>query len=160
MPSHRARDRSRGTRPVGAARAPPRRRTTKRCATDHHVGVTHNVAYAPALLPAPFGIVPGAVVYSVNLGLKYVPPVLEAPPTVYRYPNGDNGCSYHFDYPRQAEEDRQDYLGLITSFPTNWGDLGAPSVYHVNTDVRVSVLEPDGSEIGPGPVSLPVGTTG
>ena len=124
------------------------------------LGVTHNVAYAPALLPAPFGIVPGAVVYAVNLGLKHVPPVLEAPPTVYRYPNTGDGCAYHFNYPRQSEEDRQDYLGLITSFPTDWGDLGAPQVFHVNTDVRVSVLKPDGHPIGPGTVSLAVGANG
>ncbi|MEO1574376.1 MAG: hypothetical protein AAFU65_05380, partial [Pseudomonadota bacterium] len=121
------------------------------------IGVAHNLNYAPALLPPPFGIVPGSIVYSTNLGLKYVPPVIEPPQDVAFEPESLLDCSYTFFFPREKDNDRQDYLGLITQFEDNYGPLGSPSVYHVNTDVRVNVLGPDGGTWDQEFVTLPVG---
>lgn len=119
------------------------------------LGATHNAAYFPALLPPPAGLPFGATAYSTNLSLKHLPPLLEPPADRLVYPNSVDRCSYTFIHPRAPEEERKDYLGLVTEFPGDWGELGAPDVFHVNTDVRVSVLY-DGAPIS-GAVTLPVG---
>lgn len=120
------------------------------------IGVIHNVAYPSALLPPPAGIVPGSTVYATNLGLKYIPPVLEAPASVAVAPNSVDGCQFVFTHPRAAQEERQDYLGLITSFPSQWGVLGKPDVFHFNTDVRVSAVLDD-RQLVRGSMSVPAG---
>ena len=121
-------------------------------------GDTHNAAYFPALAPPPFGIPPGATAYSTNLSLKHLPPVLEAPADIVVMPNSADQCTYTFIHPRKPEEDRKDYLGLITRFPTEWGELGRPEVFHINTDVRVSVRR--GGQPISGTVTLPSGHNG
>ncbi|MEM6640035.1 MAG: Ig-like domain-containing protein [Pseudomonadota bacterium] len=121
------------------------------------IGVVHNANYAPALLPPPFGIVPGAVVYSTNLGLKYVPPVIEPHGDVAFEPNSMLDCGFTFHFPRERDNDRQDYLGLITAFEGDYGLLGSPNVFHVNSDVRVNVLGSDGEIWDDEFITLPVG---
>lgn len=121
------------------------------------LGVTHNVAYPSALLPPPVGIVPGSIAYSTNLGLKYLPPVVVAPPAIAVAPNSTDGCTHTFFYPRRLQETRKDYLGLITEeLPNDFGMLGRPSVFHFNTDVRVSARLAD-QNLQAGNVTLPAG---
>lgn len=56
--------------------------------TAHSIlGNAHRAAYIPSFAPLPFGLAPGAVAYASNLGLKYLPPVLEAPTRVEKFPN-------------------------------------------------------------------------
>ena len=123
------------------------------------LGVAHNVAFPPSLSPEPISsIVGGSTTYSTNLGLKYVPPVLQAPGTVGALPNTADGCGYTFTINGPAAKTRQDYLGLLTSYEDDfdWSAfLGKPSVYHVNTDVLVSLSR--GEATLEGTVTLPVG---
>ena len=124
------------------------------------LGVAHNIAFPPSLAPIPgSALVFGNTTYATNLGLKYVPPVVMPPPTVGAEPNTADGCGYTFTLQGAAAKTRQDYLGLLTDLEDGFvwnGFLNSPEVYHVNTDVEVSVFA--GSSPLSGTVTLPVGS--
>lgn len=124
------------------------------------IGAAHNLAFGPSLSPEPISaIVGGSTTYATNFGLKYIPPVLLAPGTVGRLPNTADGCGYIFTITGDAVKTRQDFLGIAQSYDDDfeWTDfLGSPDVYHVNTDVDVSMYFGD-NELS-GNVTLPVGS--
>lgn len=124
------------------------------------LGAAHNLAFAPSFSPDPIvGLNAGNATYASNLGLKYVPPVLEAPSRVGYRPNSTDDCSYTFTISGSGTKQRKDYLGLITNYEDDfeWSSrLGSPQVFHANTDVAVSVYQ--GSEALSGTVTLPVGS--
>jgi len=128
------------------------------------MGVAHNVAFPVSLSPEPISaFAAGATAYSFNLGLKYTPPVLVAPGTVGAFPNTADGCGYVLTINGEPAKTRQDFLGLLQSFDDDflWSEfLGAPDVYHVNTDVAVSVHRGGEGDAGrlDGSVTLPVGS--
>lgn len=124
------------------------------------IGVVHNLAFVPSLSPEPVSsIVGGSTTYATNLGLKYVPPVLRPPAARAHIPNSADQCSFVFAINGDAVKTRQDYLGLLQSFEDDfdWSSaLGQPEIYHVNTDVDVSVFR--GDERLSGTVSVPIGS--
>ncbi|MEM7283182.1 MAG: hypothetical protein AAF438_16315, partial [Pseudomonadota bacterium] len=103
------------------------------------LGVAHNVAYPSSFFPLPIGLAPGAVTYATNLGLKYVPPVLEQPTERYRLPNTPDQCGYVLSHDRPSQQLYQDYLHLLINFDNDFGELGRPNVEHWNTDVQVDL---------------------
>ncbi len=125
------------------------------------LGVAHNLAFGPSLSPEPVSaIVGGSTTYATNLGLKYVPPVIRAPDTVGVEPTSTDQCSYTFTINGEAEKTRQDLLGLITQADDDlnfYDAFGTPGVYHVNTDVQVSLHLGDDLTPLDGTVTLPVG---
>ena len=125
------------------------------------LGVAHNLAFGPSLSPEPVSaIVGGSTTYATNLGLKYVPPVIEAPETVGVEPTSTDQCSYTFTINGDPEKTRQDLLGLITQADDDlnfYDAFGIPGVYHVNTDVKVSLHLGDDLTPLDGTVTLPVG---
>ena len=120
------------------------------------LGVAHNVAYPSSFLPLPFGLAPGAVTYGTNLGLKYVPPVLEAPATVNRFPTTPDECGYVLSHDRPSQQLYQDYLHILINFDNDFGELGRPTVEHWNTDAQVD-LSYRGAPFDPNVYVLPSG---
>ncbi|GAB4201302.1 MAG: hypothetical protein Tsb002_37850 [Wenzhouxiangellaceae bacterium] len=113
------------------------------------------VAFGIGLVPNPpwdytLGQVPA---YAANLGLKFCPAVLDAPPDVAVTPNIDTAdgadCAYDFSQPVIAGG-REDFMGVPYQFLGNWGftatpdsrAFGTPSVFHYNTPVEVRMLLP------------------
>ena len=94
---------------------------------------------------APFDLVsrPGeAIEFGVNLGLKAIPPAFVERPT-REVPDGSS--RYREFSPPQVQGEYENWFGFwdITPLPTDWGDLGAPYVWHSNTGVKVTALIPD-----------------
>ncbi len=123
------------------------------------LGVVHNIAYPPSMLPEPItSLIAGTVTYTTNFGLKYIPPVLIAPGTVGALPNSADGCSFDFTINGGVEKTRQDFLGVLQSYDDSfvWNNfLGTPGVFHVNTDVRVGLYQ--GNTLLGNDVSIPMG---
>ncbi|TVQ36357.1 MAG: HYR domain-containing protein [Wenzhouxiangella sp.] len=113
------------------------------------------VAFAIGLVPNPpwdylLGQVPA---WAANLGLKFCPPVLDAPPDLEVMPNVDTdagaSCAYDFSQPIIAGT-REDFLGVPYNSLGNWTftatassrGLGTPGVFHYNTGVDVRLILP------------------
>ncbi len=93
------------------------------------------------LIPAePVGRVGEVLEYATNLSLKALAPVFVPPPDRQLYPNTSDGCYRDFTLP-QAQGKYHNWFGVwnITPLPSNWGDLGTPSLFHSNTAVDVDV---------------------
>jgi hypothetical protein len=110
------------------------------------LGGTHNFGWGLGWAPGPWGIGGGLIAYEANLGLKAVPPVLEAPPRQAWDPNVD-GCFYDLSVTHDAVETFEDYLGFGPPFrpgqpglEADWGELGTPTVFHFNTSVAVETF--------------------
>jgi hypothetical protein len=106
-----------------------------------------------------------AIEFATNLGLKAIAPVFAPPGDRQLNPNTPDGCYRNFWLP-QLQGDYENWFGFwdIIPLPTNWGDLGAPAVWHSNTGVKVSVAIPgdvtndtDIDPINGESVSLPAG---
>jgi len=112
-------------------------------------------AFGIGLVPNPpwdylLGQVPA---YAANLGLKFCPPVLNAPPDFDVVPNVDTAdgaaCGYEFSQPVIAGG-REDFMGVPYKFLGNWGftatsdsrAFGTPSMFHYNTPVEVRMVLP------------------
>ncbi|HKL49841.1 MAG TPA: Ig-like domain-containing protein, partial [Wenzhouxiangellaceae bacterium] len=112
-------------------------------------------AFGFGLVPNPpwdylLGQVPA---WAANLGLKFCPPVLEAPGDFEVAPNVDTddgaSCAYDFSQPIIAGG-REDFMGVPYKFLGNWTftetpssrGLGTPGVFHYNTPVEVRMLLP------------------
>ena len=125
------------------------------------LSVPFAVAFGIGLVPNPpwdylLGQVPA---YAANLGLKFCPPVLEAPDARGVHPNvnTDDGlsCAYDFSQPIIAGT-RSDFMGLPLKVLGDWTftssndsiGLGTPSVFHYNTDANVRLLLPGESPPG------------
>ena len=111
----------------------------------------HNAALPVSLFAPPLpAAVSDGVVFSANLGLKFVPAPLSAPGDVARAPNSQDKCSFDFALPQSAYL-YTDLFGLIklgggnllTGLPNDWGVLGAPSVAHANSEVLLTVQGPN-----------------
>jgi len=135
---------------------------------------SHNVSWGAAWSPDPvFGLAAGSVAYNLNIGLKLTRPVLQAPADRAVLPNSGDGCSYRLGYGHNVDEVYTDYLGLGPAFDpgaprldASWGELGQPTVYHGNSDVRVRTTL-NGAPFGlpgtandSGEVLLPIGRHG
>ncbi len=113
------------------------------------------ITFGIGLVPNPpwdylLGQVPA---YAANLGLKFCPPVLDAPADINVYPNVDTDagvdCAYAFTQPI-IEGTRSDFMGLPLKILGHWGfnatsesrAFGTPSAFHYNTDVRVRMFLP------------------
>ncbi|MGB0513273.1 MAG: hypothetical protein ACPGJE_00365, partial [Wenzhouxiangellaceae bacterium] len=113
------------------------------------------VAFGIGLVPNPpwdylLGQVPA---YAANLGLKFCPPVLDAPTDFDVVPNVDTAegaaCAYEFSQPIIAGG-REDFMGVPYRFLGDWGftatpasrAFGTPGVFHYNTPVEVRMVLP------------------
>jgi hypothetical protein len=106
---------------------------------------THNFAVGAGLTSSgPLGTAVELTEFAANLGLKALPPVLEIPGDITRFPDrlADNSfaCDYSLFLP-QASADYEDLLGFgaIRTLPENWGVLGSPSVEHKHSGVKLSI---------------------
>ena len=134
----------------------------------------HNLSWGAAWSPDPvLGPAAGSVAYNLNIGLKLARPVLQAPPDRGVLPNSGDGCSYRLEYEHNVDEVYTDYLGLGPAFDpgaprldASWGELGQPTVFHANSDVRVRTTLDGapfglpGTSGGLGVVALPIGRHG
>ncbi len=107
------------------------------------MGAAHNFAFPISLSPEPISAyAAGSTAYSTNLGLKYTPPIIEAPGVVGAFPNTADGCGYTLTINGAAQKTRQDFLAILQDYEDDfvWSSfLGSPQVMHWNTDVGVSV---------------------
>ena len=122
-------------------------------AVQEILGVSHNVAYPGSFLPLPLGLIPGATAYGTNLGLKFVPPVLEDPADVSKMPNTADSCGYILNHQRPATQLYQDFLHLLINFDGDYGEFGNVNVEHWNTDVEVT-LKYENQPLDPGVYTL------
>lgn len=120
-------------------------------ATAYSVNFAADVTTLPPV-DIPFSV--GA--YLANLNLKYCPPQIVAPPTVYLRPDStaatsddpektdpqtqDPAC-YATVHQNTTEEEYENFLGVPLKME-NWGELGTPTLYHFNTNVGVRILGP------------------
>jgi len=106
----------------------------------------------------PFDIPFAYLAYVANLTLKYCAPVLNQPQDLAVDPNSDAGCSATFDQPGR-EADMGNTLGVPTpiGWRFNWGDLGTPGTYHINSTSRVSIVASSGEDLGNDLLKFPVG---
>jgi hypothetical protein len=115
------------------------------------IGV-HNAALPLSFFPDPFvGMPAGAVTLSTNIGLKYVPPVLQIPNGWAANPNTPDQCHFRTRLP-QSVSNYSNLLGLVNTrnAASNWGAFsqsGSVSVAHANTDV-VLTLQGEGIQSG------------
>lgn len=120
------------------------------------LGGVYAATFGVGLVPNPpwdylLGQVPA---YAANLGLKFCPPVLDAPADLDVYPNiatadGPN-CAYTFTQPI-VEASRADFMGIPLRILGHWTfnatpiskGFGTPSAFHYNTEVAVRMILPD-----------------
>lgn len=111
---------------------------------------THNAATPVSLFGDPLSsVIAEGVVFSSNLGLKFVPAVLDQPPDRRLQPNSADRCSYDFTLPQSAHL-FSDLFGLVktsggnllTGVPEDWGALGTPTIAHANSEVLLTVIGP------------------
>lgn len=101
------------------------------------LGVAHNIAFGAALVPG-VGAAANRTAYLSNLALKFCPPVFAAPPDrTIRVPAGT--CEVAFAQPRMQYA-YENALGVAYNYESDWGELGAPFLFHHNTEVDVMLL--------------------
>ncbi len=85
----------------------------------------------------------GALEWETNLMLKFVPPVLEAPPHRIDSASGAvfpnvGSCKHRASVPRSGAKYASVYgLEFFPEDDSDWGILGAPTVFHGQSDVEV-----------------------
>ena len=92
--------------------------------------------------PPPSDSIGEWLTYAANLNLKFCPPQIEAPASIYGVePDADNQCVRTFQQPTTTAE-YSNIMGIpnILTFPSDWGQLGTPKVYHFNTGVQVDLI--------------------
>lgn len=109
------------------------------------IGGTHLGATISALLPEPtVAFASEVVAYGSALSLKAFSASLVEPGDRIRSPNSDDLCTFDFELP-QGEAIYSNIFGFqnpLDPFPTDWGELGAPQLFHFNTEVGVSIHNP------------------
>ncbi len=130
----------------------------------------HNPAFVASLLGAPpFSVIAEFVAFSANITQKNLPARFEDPPDQNLQPNFLNDCFRKFTLP-QSRFVFSDLFGLIPvsavtsggnffyGVPTDWGDLGTPSVFHQNSEVMITANHPlIGVELDSQDIVLPAG---
>ncbi len=118
----------------------------------------HQIALPAGIVtPPPFDKPAELTEYATNIGLKFVPTVIDAPPTVvvrpnvpdpstgelcsFRYPRAEHGLDPVFDF--------EDIFGFTLELPNDWGRLddgdtfmsnaSPPGFYHYSTGAYVTV---------------------
>ncbi|MFK8030042.1 MAG: FG-GAP-like repeat-containing protein [Gammaproteobacteria bacterium] len=102
---------------------------------------TIQVSEVTGLAPAPLGPVGEASVLAANIGLKGLAPVFEAPADIEVLPDSFDSCSYNLDITQQTGHFENWYaFWNIRTLDQNWGELGIPTVNHVDTGVEVELV--------------------
>ncbi len=144
---------------------------------------THTALVVPLDVAVVAGLVPFAPVsrpaeiaeFSLNIGLKAVPPALYIPDNKTFSPNSGDSCLREFSIPNAVSDPGAyaytDWFGFwsiqnIATGANDWGDLAdvdargrvqAPRVKHANTSVNLSVDFSADRDSSPGGVALPEG---
>ncbi len=108
-----------------------------------------------ALLPEPtVAFVSEVVGYGAGLSLKFLPASLLPPSDRARLPDSNDQCTFDLNLP-QGEAIYSNIFGLqnpLSPFPTDWGELGRPDIFHYETEVILSLHNP---YLRPGEFSRP-----
>ena len=106
------------------------------------IGGTHLGGTLGALIPEPtVAFVNETIAYASHVTLKFMPASFIEPSDVSEYPNSSDQCTFDFTLP-QGEAVYSNIFGLqnpLNPFVNDWGALGAPSIFHFNTEVGISV---------------------
>ncbi|XOV85676.1 MAG: Ig-like domain-containing protein [bacterium] len=109
------------------------------------LGGAHLGGTLTALIPEPFTAFAGeTIAYGTGLALKGFPASFIEPSDRSFAPTSSDQCTYDFELP-QGEAMYSTIYGIpnpLSPFPSDWGPLGAPQVFHFNTEVGVSVHNP------------------
>lgn len=109
------------------------------------LGGAHLGGTLVALIPEPFVAFSGeTIAYATGLSLKGSPASFIEPSDRAFSPTSSDQCTYDFELP-QGEAMYSTIYGLpnpLSPFPSDWGPLGAPDIFHFNTEVGVSVHNP------------------
>ncbi|MDZ7643282.1 MAG: Ig-like domain-containing protein [Woeseiaceae bacterium] len=119
---------------------------------------SHRIALPAGIItPPPFDKPAELAEYELNIGLKFVPTVIDAPPPVVVQPNVPDpatGDLCSFRYPRAEHGldpvfDFEDIFGFTLGLPNNWGRLddgdtflsnaSPPAFYHYSTGAYITV---------------------
>jgi hypothetical protein len=114
----------------------------------------HNPAFVTSLLGTPgVSVIAEFVAFSANIYQKKLPARFTDPSDKPLVPNHQNGCVRQFALP-QSQFPFSDLFGFIPisavteggnffyGVPTDWGDLGTPTVFHQNSEVVVTANHP------------------
>lgn len=106
------------------------------------IGGTHIGGTLGALIPEPTAAFFSEVVaYTSGLTLKNLSASFVEPGDVIVTPDSGDMCTYDLNLP-QGEAVYSNIFGLpnpLSPFPSDWGDLGDPQIFHFNTEVAVTV---------------------
>jgi hypothetical protein len=111
---------------------------------------TLDVGVVLGLVPFwPVSVVGEDTEWATNLGLKFVPPKFEPPPSKTLVP-APGSCTYDFFMP-QTRDDFDTWFGfwILDDVAPDWGVLGRPLLRHENSSVE---LEVEGDELQAGQV--------
>ncbi|MCR9261589.1 MAG: Ig-like domain-containing protein [Pseudomonadaceae bacterium] len=106
------------------------------------LGGAHLGGTLTALIPEPFTAFAGeTIAYGTGLALKGFPASFIEPSDRSFAPTSPDQCTYDFELP-QGEALYSTIYGIpnpFSPFPSDWGPLGTPQVFHFNTEVGVSI---------------------
>ena len=85
--------------------------------------------------------------YAANIGLKFCPPVITAPPAVQKNPDPttDGHACYATFHQGKTADNYDNYYGAASrrwKQDSDWGDFGKPYVYDFNTSAYVRMVDP------------------
>lgn len=129
------------------------------------LGAAYDAAFiASFILPFVGAFYANVAAFGANLGLKYCAPVVEAPENITR--NGPGPRCAADVLQRKTSARYGNSFGVPSPNVTHgmgWGDLDSPAIYHLNSQVSVTLREPGPGpryawpSIQPGALDLPVG---